>query len=329
MPRLDSLGVPYDVDGFGNIWASVAPAVAYTGPAFLWSCHVDTVHIAGGRQAVEYGEDGRTVQLVKRKAGRCLGADDGAGLWLMLEMMRAGVAGGYVFHRGEEVGRLGSEYAADREPERLKPYDACVAFDRRDFADFISHQMGRRCCSQAFAGGMSTAINLAGHKLQYRPDDGGSYTDSYSYASLVAECANVSIGYNREHGPMETLDALHLWRLRESMVRADFGAVPVERDCSVDEFDDWGTGGGWGGYHSWAASYQRIGTTGASVKDVSDHIGNLGWQERRALRELVQKFPEAIVELLSVYGLGVSEVLDELTSVELAEALQMGGGSSL
>lgn len=323
IPRLEALGVAIDMDGFGNLWVNVAPAVgAVEGAAnILWSCHVDTVHAPNAeRQQVRFQADGRTVELVKAKPGRCLGADDGAGLWLMLQMIAAGVAGGYVFHRGEEVGRLGSIYVADCEPERLSGFDACVAFDRRDYDNFITHQLGQRCASEAFSRTMCAAFNSTGQGLTYASDDTGSYTDSYSYSSLVSECCNMSVGYDSEHGPRETLDALHLWRLRQAIVRADFSGVVCERDCT--EVDDWASYGYGGGYGSgtWAQG-GREGSGGS-------RMGLAAWGgsyaddlEGEGLLDMIRKHPAAVAALLAVYALDERDILEHMSPSEQSRAL--------
>ena len=317
LPRLHSLGASPLIDDFGNVWATVSGGPKSSGPSFLWSCHVDTVHAKGGRQAIRYQDDGRTLELAKRKPGRCLGADDGAGLWLLLEMIRAGVAGDYVFHRGEEVGRLGSQWVADNTPDRLATYDACVAFDRRDFSDIITHQMGMRCASEDFAHSFSAALNTAGKGLKYRSDDSGSYTDSYSYTGLISECTNVSVGYDSEHGPRETLDALHLWRLRGAMIAASFAEVTCVRDCTLEEYDDW-----FAGYYGAGASSPPV---LASVK--SRLSGNRVGSDKALVLDLIDQFPEAVADLLLGYGLGSDEILNELTESELGRAMHSGIGT--
>lgn len=313
-------GAEYELDAFGNVWVEGgAPA---SGPAILWSCHIDTVHAKGGRQSVQFALDGRTIELVKQKPGRCLGADNGAGVWLLLEMIRAGVPGGYVFHRGEEVGRLGSEHVSDKEADRLIGYDACVAFDRKGYDNLITHQMGMRCASEAFSESFGSALNTAGRGFRYSSDDGGSYTDSYSYAGQISECANVSVGYAREHGPKETLDALHLWRLRNAMVSADFSKVLCERDPTVIDYgyDDYH----WGSYGGGLGNVTPIGTPPASS---SSSRSSASQSEAVTLANLIERFPAAAADLLMQYGLGCDELLDVLTQSELSEALAEGTGT--
>lgn len=301
----------WDIDGFGNVWAHIAaPDGSLPSPRVLWSCHIDTVHAKGGRQEVVYKADGVTVGLRKQKPGRCLGADDGAGLWLLREMIAARVAGSYVFHRGEEVGRLGSRYVLSDEPERLKGFDACVAFDRKGTDNLITHQMGERGISRAFAGSMIDALSLSSRGLlAYLEDDSGSYTDSYSYFDTIPECCNMSVGYQGEHGPKETLDVLHAWRLRNALVRADFSGLVIERDPSEVEYLDWGYGSRNGSYGSgsYTGNYGRVSRTwddrawGKSGDDDSDR-----------LVELCRAYPDTAAALLDGWGVSADDFCDEL-----------------
>lgn len=350
MPRLKDAGALPEVDSFGNIWCIVPEPESYEGPRILWSCHVDTMHAKDERQRAQFAADGRTIELAKPKPGRCLGADDGAGLWLMLEMLRAKIPGGYVFHRGEERGRLGSEYVARHEPERLEDYQACIAFDRRDFADIITHQLGDRTCSESFARGLADALNFAGRGLDYMPDDSGSYTDSFSYADTISECTNVSVGYDSEHGPRETLDGLHLWRLREALLCANLSDVPCLRDPSTFGFDTlWGSyggGGRWGGYGSTYSGwnddpnnpdYDGYGSSSGSHAGGSmrERMDSAAWgsaledsgderHEREKLRALIERFPAAATDLMMQFGLGCEEMFDVMTEAELSQALALG-----
>lgn len=317
VPRLRALGMEIELDGFSNLWCKVAPSSGYPGPSFLWSCHIDTMDSRGGTKGVQWAPDGRTLELKKRKPGRCLGADDGAGVWLLLRMIGAGVPGSYVFHRGEERGRLGSEFVANNEPERLAGFDACVAFDRRDYRNLITHQMGERCASEAFAASFSKALNAAGRGLAYEADDTGSYTDSYSYKAHISECCNVSVGYDSEHGPRETLDALHLWRLAQSICTADLGSIDCERDPSEIEFDHWGYGGGaYGG--SWGASSGGSRTGAASWEGQDDR------DDSEDLVDIVRRYPRAVCELLGLYGLQAEDIAEHMTDSEIAGAVGSG-----
>lgn len=313
--ELSLAGYKPDRDGFGNRWIEV-PGNSSRAPVILWSAHVDTVDASGDEKSVSLGADG-IARLAKRKAGRCLGADDGAGVWLLLEMIRAGVPGIYAFHRGEEKGRLGSKHVSEREPGRLAKVDACVAFDRRGKDNIITHQMSERGCSEAFATALGRALNFAsGGRLAYSPDDSGSFTDTYSYFGQVSECTNLSVGYQSEHGPNETLDFDHLLTLRAAILSADFSALPIERDCTVTEYcDDWRT---WGGYGS--------GSYGGGWRFDDDDDGWRSGGKSRAsdldesLASLVSEYPEVASDLLASMGVTIMDFLEAVDDVHPAGA---------
>jgi len=202
-------------DPYGNRWLTVG-----AGSPVLWSCHTDTVHRSEGVQKVLYGLGTASVE-----GGECLGADDGAGVWLMLEMIRAGVPGTYVFHRDEEIGGGGSEYIASM-PEWLEGVRFAIAFDRKGCSDIITHQGGRRCASDAFASSLAECLR----PLAYRASDGGSFTDTANYVSIVPECTNIAVGYHKQHTGHEWLDVGHLVALRDVLITADFSGLVCERD---------------------------------------------------------------------------------------------------
>lgn len=214
------LGVKYDK--FGNVSKRIGNA------PILWSCHTDTVHHREGMQRI--GLDGNTAHLIAGERGDCLGADDGAGVWIMSEMIRARVPGLYVFHAGEEHGCLGSKYIAKNRAQSLDGIEAAIAFDRKGTRDIITHQMGERSCSEAFAASLADAIGM-----KYRADDSGTYTDTASYTDLIGECTNVSVGYEGAHGFGETLDIAHLVKLRNRMAQFDPASLVFERKPGEQE----------------------------------------------------------------------------------------------
>lgn len=311
-------GLPHvslDIDSFGNRWVTVDRPNALSYPAILWSCHIDTVDRDDRPKGVEISPDDlRTIRLKKKKPGRCLGADDGAGLWLMSEMIRAGVPGVYVFHRGEEVGRLGSLHVANNEAHRLSDFDSCIAFDRRGHHDIITHQGGgERGCSEAFADSLGSILSVSsGGSLDYVADDSGIYTDSYSYFSAIPECTNLSVGYQGEHGPLETLDGLHVLRLRDALCCADFSSIVVERDPTIPEYS-YDNFSGYGGYGGWGWPSDR--TVGDYDSDVFSALP-LDDSEllRDPLEDLCKDHPEVAAELLRAFGLSSMDFLEELSA---------------
>lgn len=199
----------------------------------MFSSHVDTVHRTEGKQRVWFDPK---AECYFKDDDAPLGADDGAGVWLMLEMMDAKVPGTYVFHRGEECGGVGSSHMAKHRAKWVASFDYAIAFDRRGTYDVITHQGFGRCCSDEFADALADALNNEG--MMYTPSDEGVFTDTANYLGLIPECTNLSCGYDMEHTGWETLYLPHLFAMRDALVKIDWDSLPVKRDPSVDEFED-------------------------------------------------------------------------------------------
>ena len=192
----------------------------------MFSCHTDTVHQDDTMQQVIYDP---TKQTVYKTDGAPLGADDGAGMWLMMQMIRAGVPGTYMFHRGEERGGIGSSHIAAHHTPMLKGYDRAIAFDRKATFSIITHQACGRCCSESFATNLSDRLNDLMPDDAFAPDNGGIFTDTANYTDDIAECTNVSCGYYNEHTERELLDVAFLVRLTEACIQLDWEKLPVVR----------------------------------------------------------------------------------------------------
>jgi len=201
-------------------------------PPVLWSCHVDTVHAATAptRQTVIYDREGG---MMYKQDGLPLGADDGAGVWLLLNMIDAKVPGVYIFHRGEECGGIGSRGMVAHHTPFLEQFKYAIAFDRKGETSIITEQMNGVCCSDTFALGLAKALNDTNPLLAYVPDSTGLFTDTANYRRIIPECTNVSVGYANEHSADELLDVWHLEALRSAVIEAfqeGTGILPVKRD---------------------------------------------------------------------------------------------------
>jgi hypothetical protein len=214
----------YPTDHIGNVRIEVDAANSRT----LFSCHTDSVHKKDDlRQKVfiddEFGE-------AFKHDGRPLGADDATGLWLMLHMIQQEVPGTYIFHRGEEVGGVGSKWVVANDKDFLtldgtNRFDRTIAFDRRGTADVITKMSAGITCSNEFAKAL--CVELGG---SYAPSDQGSFTDTASYRNDIPECTNVSCGYDHEHTQDETQDLLHAEVLYEAVTSIQWELLPTSRD---------------------------------------------------------------------------------------------------
>lgn len=232
-------------DVFGNFYVVIGK-----NPEVMFTAHTDTVHHGHKKdgpisQQLETHFDNRVVGVKREKGnGNCLGADDGTGWWLLLNLIAAEVPGLYVFFRAEESGRQGSEYLASNHGTILPQMGvaelpkACISFDRASTSSIISHQMGQRCCSQAFIDSLNGVLETDEHG--FIADDTGSFTDSYSFVDLISECTNVSVGYNDQHSAYETQDLTFAAWLANRLIAADWSALTFEREpgTDIEELDE-------------------------------------------------------------------------------------------
>ncbi len=217
-----------EIDAFGNRLLTVGD-----NPSILFSSHTDTVHYGDGRQKIIVDPFSG---LVYKDDSDPLGADCATGIYIMLKMIDAKIPGLYIFHAGEECGGLGSAWIVDNNPTLLDNIDRAIAFDRKLDFSVISKQCDGRCCSNVFA--QSLADKLGG---DFRIDPTGVFTDTANYIDLIAECTNLSVGYDREHTADEYQDLNFLDHFIPTLIALDWDSLPVERDpAAIDSRDQFG-----------------------------------------------------------------------------------------
>lgn len=222
------------IDDAGNLHVDTRSAPSHR---TLFVAHVDTVHRAPGPNKI------RKTPTHWHALGAPLGADDGAGVAMLMHLLHANVPGYFVFTQGEECGGIGATFLAEKHAELLSEFDRAIAFDRRGVDSVITHQGYGRCCSDAFADALSDALN-GDDRLMYLPDSTGVYTDTAEFVGVIPECTNISVGYEHEHSERECLNIAHFVALAERVVAIDWDSLPTQRDPSVKE-SKWGDLGSW------------------------------------------------------------------------------------
>ena len=275
-------GMAYDKFGNGVLQIGSSPV--------LWSCHTDTVHHKPGKQIIKLTEG--IASLAAPALGMCLGADDGAGVWLLREMALADVPGLYVFHCGEERGGLGSSWIRDNRADLLSSVKCAIAFDRKGQTSIITRMMVGRTCSDAFARSLGAKLGP-----QWRADDTGSFTDTANYVDHIGECTNLSIGYEREHGPTEILDIWWLENLRNEMIRFDPTRLVFEREPGEIDPDDFTM-------PDYMTTFLR--------KD--DNVIDADFQPcyDEALIDLCRNYPDIAAELLERAGYSAADLIEAI-----------------
>ena len=226
-------------DPIGNYYKIIGD----TNPKVMFTSHLDTadreqkptnLFRANGR----VDESGHTFRLIKTGQGdehiytdgsTILGADDKAGISVMLYMMASGVPGLYYFFIGEERGGIGSNALSGiyDQVDYLAEIRQCVSFDRRRTTSVITHQLGRQCCSNSYGQALCNELNKSGLSLSL--DTTGVYTDSASFMDDIAECTNISVGYYNEHRGTEMQNISYLKRLAEASVKVNWNSLPISR----------------------------------------------------------------------------------------------------
>lgn len=201
-------------------------------PKMLFSSHLDTVHRTTGYQRVVLRNSG----FIETPDGECLGADDGAGVWLMLEMIKHKVPGSYIFHFSEEIGCLGSLWMRENHSEWLSQFNMVFGFDRPYCTDVITHFRGISGCAPFFALELGGALS-GDFPTEYclTPSSHGGATDVMQYIGLIPQCTNISVGYTQQHSCDEKLDWVYLQHLRDACIRVfpDYSPILIEECLSM------------------------------------------------------------------------------------------------
>jgi hypothetical protein len=220
------------IDAAGNLHVDMRQGPQHR---TMFTCHTDTVHRQGGPNNIRLDTSNPLSVKWRADEGHCLGADDGAGIALIMHMIDHGVPGYYMFFRGEESGGVGSQWLAKYMPHALKDVDRCISFDRADYADVITHQAGGRCCSDEFADALAQALTADDLSLVYMPDSTGVFTDSANLTDIIPECTNLSVGYKHQHGDGEWQDVTFLQALASALVNVRWDDLPVRREPGEDD----------------------------------------------------------------------------------------------
>ena len=220
----------YKEDGFGNYYIEIGD-----NPSTMFTCHLDTADRK--QMKVKHVIDG---DIIKTDGTSILGADDKAGMVVLLYMIENKVPGLYYFFIGEERGCVGSSRLSKKwsNSEFSKYITKCVSFDRRGTDSVITEQFYGICCSYKFAMELSDQLNNIEKTFNYKPDPTGIYTDSAQFTGLIPECTNISVGYYSEHTTSERQDIRHLEKLCKSVIKVDWDSLPILRKPSIDDFDD-------------------------------------------------------------------------------------------
>jgi hypothetical protein len=147
-------------DEFGNLYHQIGD-----NPTTMFTSHLDTA-------SYDYSVVNHVVKdnIIYSDGSTILGADDKAGVVILIYMMEYNIPGLYYFFLGEERGCIGSrKLSAVHQNKPINGIKKVVSFDRRGTDSVITHQVGGRCCSQDFAKELSHQLNSVSKNLFNKP----------------------------------------------------------------------------------------------------------------------------------------------------------------
>jgi putative aminopeptidase FrvX len=231
-------------DEFGNLFIKVGDSNT------MFTSHLDTATSALTTVTHIINDN-----IIKSDGKTILGADDKAGVTIMLYMIENNVPGLYYFFLGEEVGCVGSKKLSNKlKTKKIEGINKVVSFDRRGYDSVITFQSGQRCASEKFSEALASQLNTINNTFSYKTDPTGVLTDSIQFISIYPECTNISVGYKSEHTFNETQDINHLEKLAKACVNVKWDELPIERDPSKTEYRSYGYGR-YVGYDDWEDDY--------------------------------------------------------------------------
>lgn len=290
--HLDALGITPAIDGYGNISVNLLPTHETTSRV-MFTAHTDTVHRNADatqhtQQLAYVDAKHEIVGLASDSQSACLGADDGTGCWVLLRLIEAKIPALYVFFRAEEIGGLGSEYyRTDKtNADLLESLTHCISFDRKGYNDIITEQWGGICASDEWAMTFARELNGIDSTICLSPNV-GTFTDSANFTDVIAECTNISVGYDLQHTDQETQDLAFADKLVQALLQIDWLKQTSHRNLADPT-------------PAYLARYEYTDSYFAYLADdLAEHIHYLEQLGMTYAEDLVFNDPHTAIELLT------------------------------
>lgn len=308
-------------DEFGNFFIQIGESDV------MFTSHLDTVtyDIENVTHVIENN-------IIKTNGDSILGADDKAGVTIMLYMIQHNIPGLYYFFIGEEVGCIGSIKVAEKfKSEKSNKIKKVISFDRRGTTSIITFQGSKRCCSEKFGEELANQLNLSESSFSYKNDPTGIYTDSAKFVDICSECTNISVGYTSEHTHLESQNIEHLEKLANACLSVKWNELPIERDYTkieyksytgyssygIDEYDDWGTYTGTHKYPNWDrydAHYPSFIENKDKIKKIYYHDNKYNYVSIIEIDEKTKKIKKVSlsIERINYEQILIGDLLDAL-----------------
>jgi len=208
------IDIPLQKDEYGNYFIKIGESNT------MFTSHFDT---ACSKQnpvnLITFEKDND--RFITTDGKTILGADDKAGVTIMLYMIENKIPGLYYFFIGEERGGIGSiALASNKNHQNLNGIKKCISFDRRGYTSIITHQLFESCCNDNFADALCQEFIKNGINMQ--KDDTGIFTDSANFIGIIENCTNISVGYFNEHSTQEYQNISYLEKISQACLKINW-----------------------------------------------------------------------------------------------------------
>jgi hypothetical protein len=208
-----------EIDEYGNYFLKIGESNT------MFTSHFDSFTTKQSKvNLLKYYENNNL--FISTDGKSILGADDKAGVTIMLYMIEHNIPGLYYFFVGEEVGGIGSAELSINEHINLNNIERCISFDRRGYNSIITEQMYESCCSETFADSLCEAFKEVG--MKFEKDNTGIFTDSANFIGLIKECTNISVGYFHEHTNREYQNITFLEKLCDACTKINWDKLSTK-----------------------------------------------------------------------------------------------------
>jgi hypothetical protein len=215
-------------DKYGNYYIIVGNS-----PDTAFTCHLDTFYSTKDKiNLLGYKKDGD--DFITSDGKLPLGADDKAGVCIIMYMIDNNIPGVYWFFMGEERGTIGSKNVANNlsDYKFMNNVRKIISFDRRNYYSVITSQLGVSSCSHEFASSLCDELNKH-NSMNLNLDPTGVSTDSANFIGIIPECTNISVGYFNQHTNEEFQNITFLEKLAQACVNVNWGKLPVKETDEI------------------------------------------------------------------------------------------------
>lgn len=233
-----------EIDAYGNL-LSTKKIGNGEGATVLLSAHMDTVRgVQKDRKLLENNG------VITSDFG-ALGADDRAGIAIILEVLRQMDKLRFngtlkiAFSREEEIGCVGSSHIDSKWYEDV---DLAIVVDRRGNRDIVVGTCGQPFCCDAVGNFFEEVSKMQG--MDWKAVEGG-ISDALTFSESGINSVNLSAGYENEHTAKEYVVIADMWDTVKLILQA-FGVINdfYHTFTDVPKVNQWIDDYGYGSYYS-------------------------------------------------------------------------------